>query len=85
MHHLVKNSVQDPVITGAVRLEQTSLDEWRQRAFSLQVEVRDLLIEQQRLQYLVESLTNHLAVAHRETQEAQEGFRASNKKIKGSC
>lgn len=75
----MQNTVKDPEIVSSARLEQASGDIWRERAFALQVEVRDLLIEQQRLQYLVESLTNHLAMA------SQEGYRVPNKKVKGAC
>lgn len=43
--------------------ENCVVEYWRSRALAAEVEVRDLLKEQQRLQYLVEELTNRLAVS----------------------
>lgn len=38
-----------------------TLEDWRDRALTAELEVRDLLKEQQRLQYLIEELTNELS------------------------
>ena len=40
---------------------QQTMEEWRNRALTAELEVRDLLKEQQRLQYLIEDITNELS------------------------
>jgi hypothetical protein len=50
------------LIETPTNFKQTTLEEWRNRALTAELEVRDLLKEQQRLQYLIEELTNELAV-----------------------
>lgn len=44
--------------------EEISLREWKNRALCAELEVRDLLKEQQRLQYLLEELTDDFAALH---------------------
>jgi hypothetical protein len=59
-------AVDDPIVSARIlsighTTRQLTLEDWRDRALSAELEVRDLLKEQQRLQYTLEEVTNELA------------------------